>query len=198
MPTLNSRNKSDKEVCELMRLKPNFLELDFKGKNTTEEKFNYLLSKYKETIVQNTCSKVAENELKGYAEQLDEVVDYLLGIKDYNALCPKAQRVMMFLLSCTSVWYCNNNKLFDFEKKDVDRALKLIYADVLPEFRKQVIRNFLERNEIVIRCLSDYDKNVLDNPDINDTICMYKLGLPLFFVRNYRKRHNIISCDGEV
>lgn len=198
MPTLNSRNKSDKEVCELMRLKPNFLELDFKGKNTTEEKFNYLLSKYKETIVQNTCSKVAENELKGYAEQLDEVVDYLLGIKDYNALCPKAQRVMMFLLSCTSVWYCNNNKLFDFEKKDVDRALKLIYADVLPEFRKQVIRNFLERNEIVIRCLSDYDKNVLDNQDINDTICMYKLGLPLFFVRNYRKKHNIISCDGEV
>jgi len=198
MPTLNSRNKSDKEVCELMRLKPNFLELDFKGKNTTEEKFNYLLSKYKETIVQNTCSKVAENELKEYAVQLDEVVDYLLGIKDYNALCPKAQRVMMFLLSCTSVWYCNNNKLFDFEKKDVDRALKLIYADVLPEFRKQVIRNFLERNEIVIRCLSDYDKNVLDNPDINDTICMYKLGLPLFFVRNYRKRHNIISCDGEV
>ena len=198
MPTLNSRNKSDKEVCELMRLKPNFLELDFKGKNTAEEKFNYLLSKYKETIVQNTCSKVAENELKGYAEQLDEVVDYLLGIKDYNALCPKAQRVMMFLLSCTSVWYCNNNKLFDFEKKDVDRALKLIYADVLPEFRKQVIRNFLERNEIVIRCLSDYDKNVLDNQDINDTICMYKLGLPLFFVRNYRKKHNIISCDGEV
>ena len=91
MPTLNSRNKSDKEVCELMRLKPNFLELDFKGKNTTEEKFNYLLSKYKETIVQNTCSKVAENELKEYnPELLDK--DFIISVSKSDLLDDELKR----------------------------------------------------------------------------------------------------------
>ena len=142
MPTAGEKNNTKQEVGELMRLKPHYLEIDFKGKKTAEEKLNYLTEKYKELLLCNTCSKVAEEKLKEYSDCLEEVVNYLLGMKDYNSLSPKAQRVMFFLLSCNSAWYCKNGKLFNFEKKDVDRAMKLIYADALPEFRRNVIRNF--------------------------------------------------------
>jgi hypothetical protein len=140
-------------------------------------------NKYREAILNNSFSEAKKENYKKYARELEESVDYLLGLKDYRNLSNEARRIVMYLLSVNKAWTFTP----ELVKKKPEEVLKFMDADLLPDFRKKIIINFLN-GQIPRRPLKSWEKKILEDAELNDTQCMYRTGRRYSEVVFFRKK----------
>jgi hypothetical protein len=77
----------------------------------------------------------------------------------------------MYLLSVNKAWTFTP----ELVKKKPEEVFKFMDADLLPDFRKKVIIDFLD-NQILGKSLQDWEVDILLNEELNDTEKMYRVG----------------------
>jgi hypothetical protein len=163
-----------------------YLKQEFRVPNnlSLERKVIWLQNKYREVLANNSLSKAKKEIFKRYAESLEEVVDYILGMIDYRKLTNEARRVIMFLLSTRKAWTLTP----EFCEKKPEEILKFINADFLPDIRKQIILDFLEKP--LRKSFQDWEIEILLDEELNNTQVMYMIGRTYESVRSFRKYRN--------
>lgn len=138
--------------------------------SNVKNKETYLQNRLRKVLEANAHSEVKKQVFEKYAKALDEAIDYVQDLGDYRLLSNEARRIVMFLLSVNKAW----TTIPEVCIKKPDEVLKFINADLLPEFRKQIILDFIE--EPTSKPLQDWEKEILLNNRLNITQVMYMLG----------------------
>jgi len=176
-------------------------------KNLSEEgkKLVWLHNKLREVLENNSFSKVKADNLKKYTIALEEGVDYILGIGDYRKLTNEARRIVMFLLSARKAWTTSEV----IYRKEPERILEFLNANLLPDIRKQIILDFISgwptsdvnkfyggKERQKFKPFQDWEIKILLNEEFNNTQCMYMTGRTHDSVASFRRRKGFEERKG--